>query len=569
VSDVSNYFGKTLYFFRIVGLLICYLLFQAVLGHAKKPCEVCSYDQLLKDFAPLSTIVTGVSEYSMILDKGKFHGVNSGDLFEVYGKGAPVLDPDEGEIIGYIKKPLATIQVIQSENSKCICEVVNAHGPLSVGQPAIRYSDMAAAFVDRSDPGSERGEFRHDLVQAFPGLVWLDTSDVPSDVLDAESMKALGIVLLFALEQDSLKVYGPDLDLLHVYPLVRGKGPERQEYSTDIFKKIDYTGLQYGTGNQKFKIHPKSFDLDNARLVGHLQEGAIQIDILDLDGDNELEIVYLLPSGLYVGRYEGPGELAHYGFAGPGRLVGFSAINTDGWIVLNVLLDGAGLRSILLIYQDFTLSLIQDEINLWLAFVDSDGDGLKESLLGQDFDVDVMFGTKVYLMESSNEGLKYRHRIASPKNFSVIRSSWSDLNGNGLPELCIIDYSGKLCIYEREQLLWSFSNSVSPHLPEDGFPKWFISTDLDGNGLPELLFPGVPGEESTLVGDWLMLVGWEEGRYVLKSMMQPVEASICGLVVVQDRLITGIARPPQKPDGKGESFLYSFGQFSASHHMSE
>jgi hypothetical protein len=71
------------------------------------------------------------------------------------------------------------------------------------------------------------------------------------------------------------------------------------------------------------------------------------------------------------------------------------------------------------------------------------------------------------------------------------------------------------------------------------------------------------------VGDWLMLVGWEEGRYVLKSMMQPVEASICGLVVVQDRLITGIARPPQKPDGKGESFLYSFGQFSASHHMSE
>jgi len=34
-------------------------------------------------------------------------------------------------------------------------------------------------------------------------------------------------------------------------------------------------------------------------------------------------------------------------------------------------------------------------------------------------------------------------------------------------------------------------------------------------------------------------------------------------------LITGIARPAQKPDGKGESFLYSLGQFGLSHHISE
>jgi hypothetical protein len=92
---------------------------------------------------------------------------------------------------------------------------------------------------------------------------------------------------------------------------------------------------------------------------------------------------------------------------------------------------------------------------------------------------------------------------------------------------------------------------------------------MDGNGLPELLFPGVPGEESTLAGDWLMLLGWEDGKYILKSMMQPVESSICGLVVVQDQLITGIARPAQKLDGKGESLLYSLGQFGASHRISE
>lgn len=558
---VSNHIGETLHFAMIVGLLICCVLLQAVSGYSKL-YSVYSYDQLLKDFAPRSASVAGVSGYSLILDKGKVHGVNIGDLFEVYGKGAPVLNPDDGEIIGYIKKPLATIRVTQSEDSKSVCEVVTAQGPLSVGQPAMRYSDMAAAFVARSDLGSAH-EFRQDLEHAFPDLIWLGPSDVPSDVLDPQSMKTLGIVLLFASEQDGLKVYGPDLALLHEYPVFRAKAAERQKYSTDTFEEVNQVEYQYDTEMPKFKTHLKSFDLGNAHLVGRLPESAIQVDILDLNGDNEPEIVYLLPSGLYVGHYGSPGELASYRFCWPGRLVGFSA-NTHGWIVLNVLLDGAGMRSMLLSYQDFTFSLIEDEINLWLAFVDRDGDGLKESLLGQSFDVDVIFGSKVYLMEPGYEGLKYRHRIVSPKNFSVIRSSWSDLNGNGLPEICTIDYSGRLCVYEMGQLLWSSSNRVSPQLPEGGFPKWFISADVDGNGLPELLFPGVPGEKSTLIGDWLMLLGWADGKYTLKSMMQPVEASICGLVAVQDQLIIGIARPTQEPGGKGESFLYSLGQFGVS-----
>lgn len=557
-----NHFGETLHCAIIIGFLISFVLLQAVPCYSKSSL-ICSYDKLLKDFAPLSATVAEISGYSLILDKGKVNGVNTGDLFEVYGKGAPVLHPDGREIIGYIKKPVATIRVTQPEDSKSICEALTAQGPLSVGQPAMRYSDMAAAFVDRSDLGSAH-EFRQDIEHAFPDLIWLDPSDIPSDVLDPQSMKTLGIVLLFALEQDGLKVYGPDLDLLHEYPVSIANSTEKQKYSTNTIEEIDYVEHRHDTENRKFKARLKSFDLGKAQLVGHLPESAIQVDIIDLNGDDELEIVYLLSSGLYVSHYGSTGKLASYRFSGPERLVGFSSVKTHGWIVVNALLDGAGMRSMLLSYQDFTLSLIENDINLWLAFIDRDGDGLKESLLGQSFDADVLFGTKVYLMEPSHEGLKYRHLITSPKNFSVIRSSWSDLNGNGLPEICIIDYSGKLCIYEMEQLLWSSLNRVSPQLPKGGFPKWFISADMDGNGLPELLIPGVPHEESTLAGDWLMLLGWEDGKYILKSIMQPVEASICGLVAVQDQLITGIARPAQKPDGKGESFLYSLGRFGES-----
>jgi hypothetical protein len=558
---VLNHFSETLHCAIIVGLLICCVLLQSIPCYSKSS-PIFSYDQLLEDFAPLSATIAEISGYSLILDKGKVHGVNTGDLFEIYGKGAPVLDPHDREIIGYIKKPIATIRVTQTEDSRSICEALTARGPLAVGQPAMRYSDMAAAFVDRSGLVSAH-EFRQDLEHAFPDLIWLEPSDIPYDVLDPQSMKKLGIFLLFALEQDGLKVYGPDLGLLHEYA-VKANSAEKQKYVTNTFEEIDYVEHRHDTVNQKIKTHLKSFDLSKARLVGHLPEKVIQLDILDLNGDDELEIVYLLPSGLYVGHYGSRGELASYRFSGPERLVGFSAVENHGWIVLNALLDGAGMRSMLLSYKDFTLSLIENDINLWLAFTDRDGDGLRESLLGQSFDADILFGTKVYLMEPGNEGLKYRHSIASPKNFSVIRSSWSDLNGNGLLEICIIDYSGKLCIYEMEQLLWSSSNRVSPQLPKGGFPKWFISADVDENGLPELLLPGVPNEESTLAGDWLILLGWEDGQYILKSMMHPVEASICGIIEVNDQLIIGIARTAQKPGEKGESFLYSFGRFAES-----
>jgi len=361
-STVSNYSGKTLRYAIIAGLLIYCVLLQAVSGYSKS-YTIYSYDQLLKDFAPLSASVAGVSGYSLILDKGKVHGVNTGDLFEVYGKGAPVVKPDDSEIIGYIKKSLAIIRVTRPEDDKSVCEVVTAHGPLSVGQPAMRYSDMAAAFVARSGISSVQ-KFQQDLEQAFPDLVWLDPSNVPSDVLDPQSMKKLGIVLLFALGQEGLKVYGPDLALLHEYSVFRAEGNERQVHSTDIFEEVDHVGHQYDMGSQKLKTYIRSFDFGNASLVGRLPESTIQIDIIDLNGDSKLEIVYLLPSGLYVGRYGSPGELASYRFSGPGRLVGFSAVKTHGWIVLNVLLDGAGMRSMLLSYQDFILNLIENYINL-------------------------------------------------------------------------------------------------------------------------------------------------------------------------------------------------------------
>ena len=546
---MSDRVGEILHHTIIILLSISCVLLQAVSGYSKS-YPVGSYDNLLRDFAPLSAMVEGVSGYSLVLDKGKGHGVKKGDLFEIYDRGAPVSKPDHGDIIGYLKKPLATVQVTRPEDSKSICEVVSIHGPLSAGQAAMRFSDMTAAFVDKSDPESAH-RFRRDLERDMSNLVWLDPSDFPSDVMDFQAMKSLGIDLLFALEKDGLKVYGPDLALLSEYPLdIEGPG--------SITKNLDRAGeVEQHDADRDFKNDIKGFDLASARLLGHLPEGAIQVDILDLNGDDSLEIVYLMPSGLYVAPFRESARPASYVFFGPGRLVGFSAAETGGWIMLNALMDRVGMRSMLLSYRNCMLSLIEHDVNLWLAFVDRNGDGTKESPLGQSFDADVMFGPKLFLMEPGLQGLKYKKRIRSQEDFSVMRSIWSDLNGNGHPELCTIDQSDKLRVYEMGQLLWSSSNTVFQQLPDGGVSIGFVSTDLDGNGRKELVFSEVSGDKGALPGDRLMILGWVDGEYVLKSMTPPVGGRICGLAAVQDELITGIVRADQEIDGKSESFLYS------------
>ncbi|NIA08494.1 MAG: hypothetical protein GWP10_01635 [Nitrospiraceae bacterium] len=546
---------KVLHYATVLSIAVFFVFLQAVSGYSKS-YPIYFYNQLIRDLAPLSTMVIELSGHSLILDNGKADGVKTGDLFEVYGKGSPVLKSNTKEIIGYLKRPVATVQVTQAKNNRSICRVLAVRGPLRIGQPAVRYSDMPAAFVSRSKADSGYGLLQK-LEKLFPDLIWLNPSNVPSDILDSQSMKTLGIVLLFALEPDGLKVYGPDLSLLHKYPAFKAEAG-----SLTIPNSLKGPPIGGGVNSWKFKANIKEFNLANAHLIGRLPEETIQIDVLDLDGDGKPEIVYLLPSGIYVSPYRRQGRPISYKFSGPGHPVNFSASVADGWIAINVLLDGVGMRSMVLSYQNSTLRLVEGNINLWLAFIDRDGDKKKESFLGQSFDVNVMFGPKLYLMRASQRGLSYIERIKEPRGFSVIRSNWADLDENGSPELCTVDRRGKLLVYEKGELLWSSPNQISPGLSGDNLSRRLVSLEIHGVGLPDLLFSEVPKERPTLTGDSLMALEWTAGEYVLKAVTPPIGAHICGLAKVQNQLVLGIVWRDPRTSGRKESLLYSFGQLA-------
>jgi hypothetical protein len=526
------------------------------------PGPVGFYGEFLRDFLPIVAAVTDVSGTRLVLDKGRAHGVALGDLFEVYGRGDPVEDPLTGKVVGYLKRPMGVVQVIALEDQTSECRVVSGEGPFSVGQPSTRYSDMPAVVI--AETASARAETdRRIVMDSLPDLKWLEYPESPAGLLDAHAFEALGAVLLFSVGRDELKVYGPRLELLREYRRSGAKGSEKVQAVERQFLVLDGKRADDRNRQRPPQVSLETLSPESARLIGRLPERAIQVEILDMDSDGGLEVAYLVPSGFYIAPFGGRGQVSAYEFQGPGRLAGFSTGPEGRWIALNCIMDGTGMRSALLRFHDARLDVVQRDINLWLEFVDMDGDLRGEALLGQSFNADVIFGSAVYGLRPEGHDLEYIDRIDVPKGFSLASAFWSDLNGNGESELIIPDLSGNLQIYERGQLLWATTKPILKQSPAHGAFSVRVVLDSDGNGLPDVLFAGGTEGVGESAGDRLVVLGWGDRGYGVKSVSQFLGVSVRGLSVAGDELFCAVSRADATSKGGSESLIYSLGRLSA------
>jgi hypothetical protein len=519
------------------------------------------YGGFLQDFLPVMAAVTDVFGNSVVLDKGRAHGVAVGDLFEVYGRGDPVEDYLSGKVVGYLKRPMGVVQVTVVQDQTCECSVISGEGPFSVGQTSTRYSDMPAVVI--AEKASARAETdRQIIMDSLPDLRWLEYPEPPSELVDANAFEALGAVLLFSVGQDELKVYGPRLELLREYRRSGAEGSGKVQPVERHFLALDGASADDRNWQGPPQVSLRTLSSESARLIGRLPEDAIHVEILDLDLDGELEVAYLVPSGLYIAPFGGRGRVSAYEFEGPGRLAGFSTRSKGGWIALNCIMDGTGMRSVLLRFHDAALVVIQTDINLWLEFVDMDGDIHGDTLLGQSFNADVIFGSAVYRLRPEGHDLEYIDRIDVPKGFSIAGAFWSDLNGNGEPEFVTPDSSGNLRVYERDKLLWATSRPILKRLPAHGALSGRVVLDSDGNGLPDVLFAGGTEGIGESAGDRLMVLGWRDGSYGVRSVSQFLGVSVRGLSVAGNELFCTISRADPSSKGSSESLIYSLGRLS-------
>ncbi len=528
---------------------MCLLCFLAQVVAAAG--ESRNFARLVQDFMPISTLVIKAEGNTVILDKGRQAGVHTGDLFRVYAKGAPVKGPGKG-IIGYLKRPVATLMATRIMENRTKCRILGRDNGIRSGMPAVRYSDLRAVFVSKQSDNSSTALLEKRLEQDLPDLKWLDVSQVPSAISDARSMRTLDIDILFLDRPSGLEVYGPGMKLLHRYNvstiLSLATRKEEKPQSHRIRTSHELVPIRPGRG----VLH---IDLQKAVLKGQLPAEALQVEINDMDGDGRPECLYLFPTALYITAYGQPGPVSSLGIQGPGEAINFSTMPGTGWIALNVLVKGVGMRSLLLNFHKNSLAIAESEINLWLAFKDSNGDGHKDIFLGQGFDKNLLFSPKTFRLEPGPGGISYVERLNFPKGFSLTRATWADLNRDQVPELIFIDSRGILRIYQNDVPVWNSPVCLEPR-NRQGMAIDFVEIHENDSKTESLVFPGLSIDGPRSERMTFLALGWIDGQYAVSDVTTtPIKDRLAGLFKMNGSLFFALTGRGKNKEG-GRTLLY-------------
>ncbi|VAV83470.1 hypothetical protein MNBD_DELTA01-1413 [hydrothermal vent metagenome] len=253
---------------------------------------------------------------------------------------------------------------------------------------------------------------------------------------------------------------------------------------------------------------------------------AIAMELADLDGDGRKEGYILTRTDVIVTKVGAKGfERVARVKGGQGvRNVSISAFDSDG--------DGKQELYVSRLKGDFADSCILEKtggayrftscgLPYFVRAVVVEGDG--PVLISQGFRREWGFSKKLYRMEKGSKGLKKAARFKLPKGVDLYDFELFDLTAEGENNLVTLETDRRIRIYIKKgrkwKLDWTSPDRYGGTLnvielavgKQQGdiaktvkFPSKFIRTDLDGDGLPELIVKkndagGVFGERSERV----------------------------------------------------------------------
>ncbi|WP_456434183.1 hypothetical protein [Thermosulfuriphilus sp.] len=529
---------------------------------------------LAQNFSPLSALVINVEKDTVLIDKGEKDGVRRGDLFTIYQEGQKIIHPVTKREIGRLKEPLAKAEAIRVEETFSVLRILEKKGEPKVGQPAVRFADIRVLLLE-DPPGSAQQvlpSLRAALSEAefvnLPGVSWRD--------LNPSFLSREDIDLVLVADTNGLRVYNQALELLNAYTWPLGRQtpapPPAPRVSAPPAPQAPPSGpYPYSTLRYQMPAAPQF------RRVAKIPAVIVDFEMGDIDNDGRPEVVYMTPNGLFVSQFGGR-ILATYKHTGFGKMVNFS-LGPDGWIALNVYVPGEAMRSKLLRFREGRLETAVSDINFFLAFFDLNGDGLKETLLGQAYDRESLFGPTVYRLKPGWDKISYLETEKVPGGFRVLLAAFADINGNRVREACFMDLGHKLRIYERGRKVWTSNTKVGGSIytvaasssMKKAFYKQTISAeveplvrDLNGDGRQEVILvrnvsshrdilPNLPSYES---GEVICLIYTATG-YELIPLTGRLEAPIQGIAIWGKELYCVVVKGNPLTQ-EGESYLLAF-----------
>jgi len=244
--------------------------------------------------------------------------------------------------------------------------------------------------------------------------------------------------------------------------------------------------------------------------------------------------------------------------------------------------NGRRVQSAIFELNDSQLSLVDEDIAYLLGAFDQDGNGTKELLLGQDYNVRDFFGSSYYRINLAGGNVTTEQlQMDLPRRFPVQGSLFADVTGDGKAESIFVRdnllyiYQGDRQLYKSPKIMGGSlsiaSYETNVNNPRDSvmdyasFDVCPVAIDLDGDGIKEIVAiasdrsiinsPGIgPGVQKS----WMAVVKYRGNMFVKGTLGAEVDTPIQGLEIEKDRVLFVASEPSSLLGEGGASHLLSY-----------
>lgn len=419
------------------------------------PAHAGMMENIAKDFTPFTAYVAAVTaqgDYVIAADKDASFAV--GDIFQVFAKGESLMHPVSGEKIGETEKPLGALKVTRLQSTFAYARALGPVEKIKRGQKIRRFEGISAFF---SDTSGKEGHIAAELRKTLPFLNWQSAQHLKKNPETAS--------LHFIVKNQRLEVRDSESDMIQTYslPPVSGHSADRSGETKEIPpKKTGISPAVFAPEYQQYKTIGKfSERIVSADFLPQkpglllAAAGTSRIRLFRVDETmEELNSISLSPRKIQMLKWWRPSEKESPYLA------------VTAW-------DENQIASEIFTLDGNRLVSAEKYIPYILGSFDRDGDGSAETLLGQNFDRDIVWGKRIRQMFPEGDSIKSKAADFSlPPDFTVTGSTFADLTGDGVQEtICIRGntlkiFSGREKLFETSGIGGSVSALTYETSPE-------------------------------------------------------------------------------------------------------
>ena len=573
-------------------ILLSVVLLWPTTGQAGVITDITNY------FKPANGVLIAIQGDDYIVNLDASAGVMVGDLLCIVTPGEKLIDPANGAILGSLDTVEGILKITRIRSGFSHASPLGKISKVKKGDSVRRYQNLTAIFQDQNGTGLV---MYNQLVSGLPSLEWqgyYPVQKIQSSSSDYPNKRAQ---LTFILTDSLLQVQDSTGQVIRSFPVVDQSAtlsntPAHQPAlpvvvsSPPAATPVPQPAVAWDRSQQKNQAQVEySVEYPGYLTLGEFPGIVLMADFSLSDGQHLMAgsdgsdlNVFVVTDRMKLVASE---KDVHHGNI---HAVAWWRPEADGPLYLAVTASttkdhsyGTTAETIFTSsvyrFRDGQLSLVVHNLPYLLGTFDRDSDGNKETLLGQSFDLETVYGP-IRELKLENGGLNdVEPDFELPLYFPVQGSLLADLTGDGKAEtvytrkgILYIISNGKLLYESARQMGGSLSQltyDVNPGQSDALFSSIAfevpqVAADIDGDGQPELVAVSaessvfrVPGLDSGGGVSWLSVIKYQNGRFVKGTLGEKLEKPIQGLTVNQGKAMIVLSRQDSILSGQGQSYL--------------